>query len=182
MDTHPNYLKKSNIPLTIVCGPPCSGKTTYVKSMAHKGDVVIDLDAIQKKLNPAFRVWTEIINTKLLHRAIGYRNLLLAGLAKRSSGCAWFIVGAPTQRERTWWQHKLGGEVVLLNPGAEECKRRAYARGTPLAAHGASTWYAKAEDNYWVVPTHKRPIRMDGWFADEDSDEVDVVLAHALAP
>jgi 5-methylcytosine-specific restriction protein A len=173
-------LKKSTIPLTIVCGPPCSGKSTFVKSMFRKGDVVIDLDSIQRKINPHFRPWAEGPNNKLLHRAIKIRNMMLANLATRSSGCAWFIVGAPSQKERHWWQHKLGGEVVLLNPGIEECKRRAYARGTPLAAQGAIMWATRAE-MYWVPPRHRRPIHIDGWFADEDTDEADVELAKGMA-
>jgi 5-methylcytosine-specific restriction protein A len=148
--------------------------------MAH-GDMVIDLDAIQRKINPTFRSWAENTNSKLLRRAIKVRNMMLGHLSDRISGCAWFIVSAPSPKEREWWQRKLGGEVVLLNPGLEECKRRAYARGTPLAARGVALWAIRSEMQ-WEVPTQRRPIRFDGWFADHDMDEADVVLAQALAP
>jgi hypothetical protein len=174
-------LKKSRIPLTIVCGPPCAGKSTYVQRMVREGDIVIDLDTIQRKLNPAFRSWAERTNSKLLRRAIKIRNMMLAHLSARETGCAWFIVSAPAPKERDWWQRKLGGEVVLLNPGLEECKRRAYARGTPLAAGGVSLWATRSELP-WEAATQRRPIGIDGWFADEDSDEADVVLAQALSP
>ena len=30
----------------VVCGPPASGKTTYVKQHMIPGDIVVDLDAI----------------------------------------------------------------------------------------------------------------------------------------
>jgi hypothetical protein len=32
--------------LTVVTGPPCSGKTTYVRTHAKPGDIVIDFDAM----------------------------------------------------------------------------------------------------------------------------------------
>ncbi len=32
--------------LTVVTGPPCSGKTTYVRTRARPGDIVIDFDTM----------------------------------------------------------------------------------------------------------------------------------------
>lgn len=74
----------------------------------------------------------------------------------------------------------LGGEVVLLNPGAQECRRRALQRGTPLAAQGVDAWYARSE-RHWHVPTCKVPIGIDGWPDDEDVDEADIILRSALS-
>ncbi|MFC3238240.1 HNH endonuclease, partial [Streptomyces nitrosporeus] len=36
--------------VTLVCGPPCSGKTTYVRDRAQGGDLVVDWDALAQAL------------------------------------------------------------------------------------------------------------------------------------
>jgi AAA domain-containing protein len=181
MDTHPKWLQPSKIPLTIVCGPPCSGKTTYVRNSAVPGDVIIDLDQIRMSLSPGFRPWSlKHQDEKLLLRAMRVRNMKLGRLCKATQGSAWFIVGAPSQAERDWWQAKLGGLVVLMNPGLHECRRRAYARGTPLAAGGVDAWEAKSMQG-WHCPAPRKRIRPDGWFTD-DVDEADIEIAKALAP
>lgn len=141
---HPEWLKPSTIPLTIVCGPPCAGKSTYVEQHARPGDVIIDLDDIAKRIDPEYQQWAEK-KPGQLSKAIRARNSLLGSLSKRTSAkAAWFIIAAATVAERKWWHAKLGGEVVFLDPGSAECKRRALARGTPQAAEGIDKWYRKA--------------------------------------
>lgn len=138
---HPDWLKRSAVALTIVCGPPASGKTTYVGNHAAPTDTVIDLDTIMRSLRPGYEHWTEALDRDLLNRAIRVRNAMLGSLSKQRQGSAWFIVAAPTADERRWWQSKLGGEIVLLDPGPAECRRRAVARGTPRAVAGIEAWY-----------------------------------------
>lgn len=36
--------------LTVVVGPPCAGKSTYVRRMARTGDVAVDYDALAAAL------------------------------------------------------------------------------------------------------------------------------------
>ena len=36
--------------LTVVVGPPCAGKSTYIRRMARSGDVLIDYDALARAL------------------------------------------------------------------------------------------------------------------------------------
>jgi len=179
LELHPDWLRPSKIPLTIVCGPPCSGKSTYVNAMKRAGDIVIDLDAISLQLNPRFRPWRSRRYPKLLERAIRIRNLMLGKLATVSSGKAWFIVSAPTLQERVWWQTKLGGQIVLLNPGMEECRRRAYARGTPLAIAGIDRWEINSE-RPWQPQVYQRAIGSDGWPVAEGEDEVETEIEAEL--
>ncbi|MCJ2010442.1 ATP-binding protein [Methylobacterium sp. J-092] len=47
----PTHLKPSRIPLTIVCGPPGSGKSTYIRERIEPRDILIDLDAIMSGLS-----------------------------------------------------------------------------------------------------------------------------------
>lgn len=126
-DNHPDWLRPAGVPLEIVCGPPCAGKTFYVEKRAKPGDYVIDLDAIGEVLSAGFeRSWTG----PLLDRAIRMRNVMLGTLSDLTTGRAWFIVSAPTAAEREWWQGVLGGKVVLINPGEAICLDRAVGRSS----------------------------------------------------
>jgi hypothetical protein len=160
---HPDWLKPSAIPLTIVCGPPCSGKSTYVAERAADDHVVIDLDTLQMSLDPTYRHWSKArLDKTLLSRAVRARNELLGSLSRRKHGRAWFIVSAPTQAERDWWHKQLGGDLVYLHPGVDECKRRAILRGTPLAQDGVDRWEHKAKQP-WEAQKRKPTIGLDGW-------------------
>lgn len=145
---HPDWLKPSAIPLTIVCGPPASGKTTYTEDRAHSTDMVIDLDAIALSIDPSYQPWTGMLKGEFLDQAIRVRNSLLGHLSRAKTGAAWFIVSAPTQAERDWWQSKLGGSVVLMNTPSAECKRRAMQRGTPQAAKGIDDWFRMSRSRW----------------------------------
>lgn len=160
---HPDWLDPSGIPVTIVCGPPASGKTTYVQRHAGIGDVVIDIDAIRATLHPGFQPWADgDTDSTLLNKAIRVRNALLGGLKRRTEGRAWLIVSAPSQAERDWWARKLGGTIVLLGTSINECKRRAIARGTPNAVQGIDTWARKAKER-WEPKRPPPTIGLDGW-------------------
>ena len=162
---HPDWLKQSAIPLSIVCGPPCSGKTTYISDHASEQDIIIDFDTIQATLDPSYQHWAKTgLDKSLLHRAIRVRNELLGSLSRRRAGKAWFIVSAPSKAERDWWHDKLGGTVVLLNPGVDECKRRAIARGTPLAQDGIDRWEHRSQHPWQPhQPKSRQSIGADGW-------------------
>jgi hypothetical protein len=159
---HPEWLEPSNIPLTILCGPPCSGKTTYIKDRAHPADIVIDIDQIAAKIEPRYRHWEGMLTSTLLDKCVRVRNAILGSLSRARRSKAWFIVAAPTKAERDWWQSKLGGEIVLLDPGIEECNRRAIQRGTPKAIQGVTEWHAKAA-RPWAPKKRKPTIGLDGW-------------------
>jgi hypothetical protein len=162
---HPDWLEPSAVPLFIISGPPCSGKSTYVEAHRNPGDTVIDLDGIMTAIEPRYRHWAGYLDRMLLNRAIRTRNALLGNLKRQPFGRAWFIVSAPSQAERQWWQGKLGGQVILLHPGVAECKRRAIARGTPLAVQGVDDW-ERSSRLHWEPRQAKRAraaTGLDGW-------------------
>lgn len=161
---HPDWLERSAIPLTIVCGPPASGKATFVSQRAKMHDHIICLDTIMQDLSPRYQHWAKALDKHLLNAAVRERNARLGALKQAATGQAWFIISAPTQAERDWWQGKLGGEVVLLHPGVEECRRRAMARGTPRAVDGINLWEAKSRAAWSPRITKAKPtFGADGW-------------------
>lgn len=118
----PEGLRPSRPVLTIVSGPPGSGKTTWVRSQAERGDVVIDLDDIvAEQTGSPYRV----ASWDVLNRALAERNRRLRSLATSEARRAWFIVTAPTHVERARWQRLLGARVVaVICAPADVCKGR----------------------------------------------------------
>lgn len=155
---HPDWLRPAKCRLTIVSGPPCSGKSTLVAELAEPRDMVIDLDELADKIRPGFlasRQW----DAELLNRAIRARNSLLGSLstlAPRNS--AYFVVSAPTKAERAWWDAKLQPKVFrLLDPGEPVCTQRALRRGGIGDANTVAAWYARARQPW--TPEKPRPKR-----------------------
>ena len=152
--THPVWLKPSAVPITIVCGAPASGKTTWVKDRAKAADIVIDLDDIAGRR----------VQKKDLSDVLRKRNTLLGTLHLRKRGAAYFIVSAPTQAERNWWAGKLNGTVHLLDPGEAVCINRAIERGTPEVISAIKKWYSP--NQWWgeeLRGAGRKRIGLDGW-------------------
>jgi 5-methylcytosine-specific restriction enzyme A len=131
----PHGLKPSGIPCWLICGPPASGKSTWVAKHAKPGDAVISLD--ECKLAVGGRMWDTDVEVRL--RALRYRDKLLRTLAQRRHGEAFVVVGAPTLAERNAWARALGvteDHVVVLTTPAEVCIER--LNRDPDRAHAAA--------------------------------------------
>lgn len=151
---HPRWFRPLFVPLTIVCGPPASGKTTYVET--HKGDrdIVFDLDAIALKLHGK-RV--SLLDKDRMLDCIKHRNQGLADLmwakAKGSYDRAWLIVAEPAAHKRQWWADKVKpDQMVILETPAAECVARAKA---DTGAARAST--VEASIRKWWTTYTRRP-------------------------
>jgi 5-methylcytosine-specific restriction protein A len=148
--SRPAGLKKYAGALTLVCGPPGSGKTTYCQLHAGPEDNVIDLDAIRSELSgaPFFKA-----SSHWLIPALKERNKRLIKLAENKAGQVFFIVSAPTSRERQWWVEKLGvWEVVVLAVPKTECVRRCENDG----ARSAGKDYRYLIGLWWKKYTPRR--------------------------
>ena len=125
-NAHPQWLGKSVIPITVVSGPPASGKTTYVEKHSKPKELVIDLDVIASTLaNTSLHGW----GLKWLGPSIRQRNQMLDTLSKPSAmkhGRAWLIVAEPLAQHRQWWVDTLGplASVVVVETPAEQCELR----------------------------------------------------------
>ena len=157
--THPSWIPKPISPVTIVCGAPGSGKNTYIEE--HKGlyDKVIDLDECFK-----------IVCGKHGHDApddavsgaLRVRNKQLAQLADEKHNHVWFIVGAPTQRERDWWSNLLCADVVHIDTSRDECIKRIRPDRRLFVDK-----YFIASTKDWRGPPVKTEIGLDGWPVDD---------------
>jgi predicted kinase len=118
----PHYVRPSAIPVTLVCGAPGAGKTTYVRQHEQPGDVIIDLDDIKQSIcNDRYSDDAAVVK-----RAFRVRGDLIYSLARREAGRAWLIVVAPTNEERVAWLAALGPKATMqaIDTGRAECHRR----------------------------------------------------------
>lgn len=109
----------------IVCGPPGSGKTTFVEQRFRAGDLILDLDRLYSAISfqPLHKRPNEQV---LLGYALAARDSIIekAVLAGSRRPNFWFIVGAPDPIERKRFQEIFKAEVVVLAVSKEECLRR----------------------------------------------------------
>lgn len=111
--------------VTLISGPPCSGKTTLVNQLAAPGDLILDFDQIAVRMGSP-RNWN---HPPQFIAAVEQR----IGLALRERGdrTVWLIRAAPRALVREHLAGALGARVWLLDPGTEECLRRARRRPNP---------------------------------------------------
>lgn len=130
----PRGVRPSGVAVTIVCGPPASGKTAWVQERVGSGDKVIDLDDIKVRVGGVRYDQRKAI----FRRAIAYWDLMIRSLADDVAGRAWLIVTAPTKAERAAWLEALGdkAELVVVDEDAATCIER--IRCDPARSQAAS--------------------------------------------
>ncbi|WP_298618749.1 AAA family ATPase [uncultured Zoogloea sp.] len=127
---HPSWFRPARVPLTVVCGPPGAGKSTWTRRHAGPADLVICMDTLARAHLGADR--RVALSGGQVGDVLRLRNELLGDLmrpaARRRWPRAWLIASEPEARWRAWWRDVVGAErVVVLATPAEECKRRVAA-------------------------------------------------------
>ena len=143
----PEWPRPSLIPLTIVCGPPAGGKSTWVRNHAAPGDLVIDLDVIASTLSgQGFHTWDR---GKWLTPAIRGRNELLADIGRSPKHpAAWLIVSEAKPDNRQWWADKMQPKaIVVIETPPAECIARAKADSRTMehTIEAIGRWWSEYE-------------------------------------
>lgn len=118
--------------LTVVTGPPCSGKSTYVRQHARPGHVIIDFDQLAQALGSPVThghddpVWKVTIEAR--------DAAITAAVRLRGKAHVWVVDSRPSQAKRDWYARQ-GARFVDMEAPREELHRRATAAGRPQSWH-----------------------------------------------
>jgi hypothetical protein len=128
--------------VTLVCGPPCAGKSTLVVSRAGVGDVVLDQDDIARAQGSG-REWLH--SAPRARRANRVMRSGIHGVAGMVEGVAWVIRTLPSGHRRGLLAAQLrADEVLVVKPPIETVLRRAVHRPNPgKTASLVRQWYAQ---------------------------------------
>lgn len=129
--------------VTIVCGPPGSGKTTHVQMQMRPGDLVVDLDAIREAIS--FQPWYTDL-PQLAGFAAAARDAIIAELAKQRGVAAWVITTEPDPARRASLRQALDADVLIMAVPAKRCIER--IRNDERRSNQAQR-FAQAVDEWW---------------------------------
>lgn len=124
--------------LHIICGPPGSGKTTYVNEHKSKGDIVFDFDAVAEALGAErYNHGRQYIDPIESVRQAVLRN------ASRTTSNTWVIVVDLEKAKE--FSERYGGQLIVMQTKEEVCIRRMRSDNRPdidkLIAR-VRRWYA----------------------------------------
>lgn len=129
--------------ITLVYGPPCSGKTTWVQSQAQPGDLVVDHDLIAEAMgSPVSHNHPSQYREMSEHRVAE----LLAEVAAGMHPTAWVVRTLADSRARAETADYIrADEVVLVTEDRATLVRRAADRPDPDATVAAiDRWFRVA--------------------------------------
>lgn len=134
--------------IVVVTGPPCGGKSTYIKDRAKSGDVIIDMDRIALALttdDTASHSYSSEVRWIAMQARKAAVKEALYQFASRRGPTAWIIHTDPTADERS--QYRLrNAQIVEINPGKDVCLERLKSRpevNQPIARKVISDYFEK---------------------------------------
>lgn len=132
--------------IVVVTGPPCSGKSTYVREHRRPEDLVVDTDAIAHALGyPTSQITWTLEHAARDAARVARIALLDWVLAGPLDADVWIVETdpAPVLVGRL---ERVGATFVDLDPGLDVCLARAAARPDPTGtAEQIRQWYGVGE-------------------------------------
>lgn len=132
--------------VTIVCGPPAAGKSTYVNENKEDGDIVWDFDVVSQAIGGGDRTIATVDFTKKMRDAflIELRTQVQQGRLQENVWIAW---GLPNRGTRERLSEELNAEVVVIATPAEQCTENEKKRRGELEAvrteRDAKRWWER---------------------------------------
>lgn len=120
--------------ITVVCGPPCAGKSTYVEGLAEPGDIVVDQDLLASALTVSHDLHVYSMEVRSVARRV--RKVAVgAALSVAASGVrtnVWIVHTDPSPDALRRYR-VANARVKVLDPGRDECLARLLER--PVSEH-----------------------------------------------
>lgn len=110
----------------LVYGPPCAGKSSWVRESAGPEDLILDMDNIWQMLTINDRY---VKPNRLKANVFGVRDCILDMIRMRTGRWrdAYVIGGYPLSMDRTRLEQSLGAECIYIYEDKETCLERARA-------------------------------------------------------
>ena len=116
----------------VVAGPPCAGKSTFVRNHFKQGDLIYDYDSLHSALSgqgshqhlPEIRPYV-----------ISARDVIFSLLEKNEDQNAWIITSTKSNKTLEEMKERFNAEVVLLSVDIDEAHRRCNEDNRPEAWH-----------------------------------------------
>lgn len=145
--------------VVVVWGPPCGGKSTYIRDRARSHDAVIDFDRISLALSVE---GTRSHEAPRLARELAYRARRAAvrgvmEVAPRTAAAtAWVIDSGATPQQLADWRAR-GAQVVVLDVPLEQCLARAAESRPPGTERIVRAWFARHRPDDLPEPEPAEP-------------------------
>ncbi|KKK81799.1 hypothetical protein LCGC14_2809800, partial [marine sediment metagenome] len=112
--------------VTVVCGPPGSGKSTYVKNRAKSGDLILDIDTIWQALSG--RPYYEKPSA-LMSYVLDTWESLIDRVDEVESYHAWIVSSLPLAVDRQRYADRFNDadietQIILLDVNEYDCMDR----------------------------------------------------------
>lgn len=121
--------------MILVAGPPCGGKTTYVREHAAHGELILDFDDIVEHFSGGTRYTRE-------------PNVIEAARiewSRRLPSADWAIWTAPRRRQRGKFQGQYGATIIIVLASLDECLKRADQFRPPGWRDSVYEWFSQWE-------------------------------------
>jgi hypothetical protein len=132
---------RASSPVTLVCGSPGAGKSTYVEQHRRRGDLVWDLDDILRTVAGIDPHDNTEQRDAALDVVLAMRDAFYSR-ARSYKGRVWVIESCPTRARREWFERELGAHVVFIEATKEQCLARVAHRG-PSASAPVERWWSE---------------------------------------
>lgn len=124
-DIHKRFAAKGKHQVYLVYGPPCSGKTSYVKAVAGPNDLIVDVDSIWECIsnNPRYTK-----PNALKRNVFKIRDELLDQIKTRMGNFenAYIIGTYPLCMDRRRLKSTMDCEIIFMNKDKNECLKNLY--------------------------------------------------------
>jgi len=134
--------------IVIIAGPPCSGKSTYVKENAKNEDIVIDMDRIALALVPegakSFGYGDKVRKIARAARLAAVKEAIILAQGERYINT--FIIHTDPSADQRRSYRSVNAQIVELDPGKDVCLSRLELRPEQnqlVARYVIDEYYAK---------------------------------------
>lgn len=132
--------------VTLVAGPPCAGKSAYIREHALPSDLVVDYDALSLALQvPGRELYQHVASHRPMVTEARDAVLDRLVLGNHDVKRVWIVATAAKKADRTRYRRRYGARVVVVLASEEVCLRRAMGERPEAWWGHVRSWFTAYE-------------------------------------